>query len=63
MVIEAIPSEAIPFMCKRCRTVYLWKPSIEEVQCPVCKTRYYQERIGNFRYKLIRALKGATMHD
>ena len=89
MVIEVIPCEAIPFMCDRCGTVYLWKPTIadefcrinstytefkctkqeckyyesdiEEAQCPVCKTRHNQERIGNFRYKLIRALKGKSM--
>ena len=63
MVIETIPHGVIPFRCERCMTVYLWKPSIAdgfcgEAQCPVCKTRHNQERIGNFRYKLIRALKG-----
>lgn len=81
MVIEVIPHGAIPFMCKRCMTVYLWKPSIvdefckvraghqectiqecryyeadvEEVQCPVCKTRHNQKQIGSFQYKLTRA--------
>jgi hypothetical protein len=38
-----------------------YEADIEEAQCPVCKTRHNQERIGNFRYKLIRALKGKSM--
>lgn len=38
-----------------------YESDIEEAQCPVCKTRHNQERIGNFRYKLIRALKEKSM--
>lgn len=32
-----------------------YESDIEGAQCPVCKTRYSQERIGSLRYKLIRA--------
>ena len=58
MVIEVIPYGAIPYKCGICGTVYLWKPSLDdmdEVRCPVCKARYSHECISSFRYKLIRA--------
>ena len=32
-----------------------YESDVEEAQCPVCKTRHNQERIGSFQYKLIRA--------
>lgn len=30
-----------------------------EVRCPFCKNRYEQKRISEFRYKIVRGLKGA----
>ena len=35
-----------------------YKADMGEVRCPVCKLPYGQKRIGDFRYKLIRALNG-----
>lgn len=87
MVIEIIPHGVIPYECRNCKTIYLWKPSVEkefcgirvgqpdctnqdcmyykadmaEVRCPVCKLTYEQKHIGDFRYKLIRALKGKSV--
>lgn len=58
MAIEVISYGAIPYKCGICGTVYLWKPSLDDMNkvcCPVCKAKYSHERISSFRYKLIRA--------
>ena len=38
-----------------------YETAMDEVRCPVCKLTHYQKRIGDFRYKLIRATKGKSV--
>ena len=38
-----------------------YEANIAEVRCPICKSTYYQKRIRDFKYKLIRAFKGGSV--
>ena len=35
MIIESIPHGAIPYRCKECESLYLWKPGVKKEYCGI----------------------------